>query len=89
MSLGDNYLDCSPFGEDSIFLSIPKTGDGIFTDVAAGMMLVFYVLYGVCCLFPYAIYCILFDFVYYILCIDYVVYTIYCALLMMYILYIV
>ena len=29
VSLEDKYLDCSPFGEDSIFLSVPKMGDGI------------------------------------------------------------
>ena len=62
-----------------IFLSVPKTGDGIFINVAAGMMLVFYVLYVVYYLFL----------VCYLLYVIYALYTIYCVLIMFYTLYIV
>ena len=78
LSLGDN-ISLFSIWRNPIFLSVPKTGDGIFINVAAGMMLVFYVLYGVDCLFP----------VCYILCVAYDVRTIYCVLIMFYTLYIV
>lgn len=39
VSLEDKYLDCSPFGEEVIFLSVTKMGDGIVVDVAAGIVI--------------------------------------------------
>ena len=45
VSLEDKYLDCSPFGEELLFLSVPKMGDGIVVNVAAGIVICF--LYGI------------------------------------------
>ena len=63
---GQVHLNLTQYG---IFLSVPKTGDGIFIDVAAEMMLVFYMLYVVLCSYSvcYILYC------------GCVVHTIYCV----------
>lgn len=78
LSLGDNYFAFLHLKKPD-FSERPQNGDGIFINVAAGMMLVFYVLYVVYYLFL----------VYYILYVIYALYTIYCVLIMFYTLYIV
>ena len=55
LSPDDNYLDCSPFGEDTTFLSVPKTGDGY---VVVCMVSLYYILHGLlCCYTIYSVVC--------------------------------